>query len=124
MNRAELRHRDLEVREHLEQQALDLDVGLVGLIDEEDGRVLTTDRGEQWPREQELLAEDVVVGLFPLLAVTGGLDPQQLLAVVPLIKGTRLVETLVALQPDKLGAGRLGDSLGELGLAGAGRALD
>ena len=64
------------------------------------------------------------MGLFPLLPVAGGLDPQQLLAVVPLIKGTRLVQALVALQPDQLGVGGLGDRLGQLGLAGAGRALD
>ena len=37
-DRAELGHRDLEVAEHLEQQALDLDVGLVGLVDQQHGR--------------------------------------------------------------------------------------
>ena len=30
-----------------------------------------------------------------------GLDPQQLLLVVPLVEGLGLVETLVALQPDE-----------------------
>src|SRR5204863_7447384 len=42
----------------------------------------------------------------------------------PLIEGFRLVEALVALQPDEAGAAHLGYRLGELGLAGAGRALD
>ena len=98
---AELRNGDLEVGEHLEQQALDLDIGLVGLIDEQDGRLGLPDRGQQRPGEQELLGEDVVVGLLPRL-VAGRLDPQQLLAVVPLVERARLVEALVALQPHEL----------------------
>ena len=57
-------------------------------------------------------------------AVALGLDAQQLLLVVPLVERLGLVEALVALQADEAGAGHLGDGLGELGLAGAGRALD
>ena len=53
-----------------------------------------------------------------------GLDAQQLLLVVPLVERARLVEPLVALQPDQLGAGRPRHRLGQLGLADAGRALD
>ena len=53
-----------------------------------------------------------------------GLDPQQLLLVVPLVQGLGLVQALVALQPDQPGARQLGHRLGQLGLAGAGRALD
>ena len=67
---AELGDGHLEVREHLEQQPLDLDVGLVDLVDEQHGRLLAADRGQQRPGEQELLAEDVVVRLGPL-AVLG-----------------------------------------------------
>src|SRR3712207_7431271 len=40
-------------RSHLQQQALDLDVGLVDLVDEEDGRLLLPDRGEQGTGEQD-----------------------------------------------------------------------
>ena len=43
-----------------------------------------------------------------------GLDAQQLLLVVPLVEGLRLVEALVALQADQPRAGDLGDALGEL----------
>ena len=53
-----------------------------------------------------------------------GLDPQQLLAVVPLVQRLGLVEALVALQPHELAAEVGGERLGELGLADAGRALD
>ena len=56
--------------------------------------------------------------------VAVGLDAQQLLLVVPLVERLALVEALVALEADQPGAGELGDRLGELGLAGAGRALD
>ena len=53
-----------------------------------------------------------------------GLDAQELLLVVPLVERLGLVEALVALEADEAGAGHLGDRLGQLGLAGAGRALD
>ena len=52
------------------------------------------------------------------------LDAEQLLLVVPLVQRLGLVEALVALEPDQPGAGDLGDRLGELGLADAGRSLD
>ena len=113
----------LEVAEHLEQQALDLDVGLVDLVDQQHRRLLAPDRGQQRPGEQELVGEDVVVGLVPRL-VTSGLDPQQLLLVVPLVERPGLVETLVALEPDQLRARRAGDRLGQLGLAHTCRPLD
>ena len=122
---AELRDRHLEVREHLEQQPLDLDVGLVDLVDEQHRRLLAPDRGQQRPGEQELLGEDVVVGLRPRRVVAlRSLDAEQLLLVVPLVERPRLVEALVALQPDQVGAGRPADRLGQLGLADAGRTLD
>ncbi len=58
--------------------------------------------------------------------VAGGLrlDPQQLLAVVPLVQRLRLVEPLVALQPDQLARGRARERLGELRLADSRGALD
>ena len=52
-----------------------------------------------------------------------GLDAQQLLLVVPLVEGLRLVETLVALETDEAAPGELGHRLRQLGLAGTGRAL-
>ena len=123
-DRAELRDGDLEVRQHLEQEPLDLDVGLVDLVDEQHGRLVAPDRGQQRPGEQELLGEDVVVGLGPGLVRGRRLDAQQLLLVVPLVERARLVETLVALQPNQLRAGRPRHRLGQLGLPDAGRALD
>ena len=60
----------------------------------------------------------------PRVGVPVGLDAQQLLLVVPLVERFALVETLVALQADQAGAGHLGDRLGELRLAGAGRPFD
>ncbi len=68
-----------------------------------------------------LIVGPVLVGL---VCAALGLDAQQLLLVVPLVERLGLVETLVALQADQLGAGDLGDRLGELGLAGTGWALD
>ena len=106
---AELGDRDLEVGEHLEQQPLDLDVGLVDLVDEQHRRLVAADRGQQRTGEQELVGEDVVVRLGPRRASLVGLryrslDAEQLLLVVPLVERARLVETLVALEPDQLRA--------------------
>ena len=57
--------------------------------------------------KQEVLAEDVAArrshAFAASLARGLGLDPQQLLAVVPLVQRLRLVEALVALQPHQLG---------------------
>ena len=47
------------------------------------------------------------------------LDGQQLALVVPLVERGRLVEPLVALQADQLGAVDRGQRLGDLGLADA-----
>ena len=121
----QLRDGHLEVRQHLEQQALDLDVGLVDLVDEQDRGLLPADRREQRPGQQELLAEDVVVGLGPRHVVAlRALDAQELLLVVPLVERPGLVEAFVALQPDEVRAGGPADRLGELGLAHPGGALD
>ena len=95
---SQLGDRDLEVAQQLEQHRLELLVGLVDLVDQEHDRVLGGDRLHQRAGEQELLAEDVVLHGVPARAVGLGLDPQQLLAVVPLVQRLRLVQALVALQ--------------------------
>ena len=121
---SELGHRDLEVRQHLEQHRLELLVGLVDLVDQQHHRLLGGDRRHQRPGEQELLAEDVVLDAVPAGAVGLGLDPQQLLAVVPLVQRLGLVQPLIALQANELAPQIAGQRLGQLGLADARRALD
>src|SRR4051812_25130733 len=121
---AELRDRDLEVAEELEQHRLELLVGLVDLVDQQDDRLLRRDRAHQRALEQELLAEDVVLHLLPARALGLGLDAQELLAVVPLVERFRLVEALVALQAHEAAPEVLRQRAGELRLADAGRTLD
>ena len=121
---AELRDADLEVREQLEQHRLELLVGLVDLVDQEDDRLGRCDRGHERAGEQELLAEDVLLHVLPAGGVRLGLDPEQLLAVVPLVQRLRLVQALVALEPDEGAVEVSRKRLGEFGLAHAGRALD
>ncbi len=128
-DRAQLGNRDLEVRQHLEQHRLELLVGLVDLVDQQDDRLLGGDRGEQRAREDELVAEDVLVDRLPRLTALGALaglrlDAKQLLAVVPLVQRLRLVEALVALQADHLAPRGTRQGLRELGLPHPCRSLD
>jgi hypothetical protein len=117
LDHAELWDRDLEVREHLEEHRLELLVGLVDLVDQQHHGLLRADGVQERPREQEVLAEDVVLDLLPASVGSLGLDAQQLLAVVPLVQRLRLVEALVALEPDQLALRGARDRLGELRLA-------
>ena len=129
LHRAQLGDGHLVVGEDLEQQGLGLHLDAVHLVDQQHDRLVGPDGLEQRPGEQERLGEDVLLDVLPLFAAGRladplGLDAQQLLLVVPLVEGLGLVEALVALQADQAGAGHLGHRLGQLGLAGAGRALD
>ncbi len=86
------------------------------------GRV-GSDRFEQRPGKQEVLGEDVVFDLRPVL-VRIGLDPKQLLLVVPLVKRLGFVETFVTLEADQAAIGDRRQRLGQLGLADPGRSFD
>ena len=106
------------------QHRLELLVGLVDLVDEQDDGIARCDRGHQGPRQQELLAEDVLLHVLPAGRGRLGLDPEKLLAVVPLVQGLGLVEALVALEPYEGSVEMPGERLGQLRLAHAGGALD
>ena len=124
---ADLGDRHLEVGQDLEEVRLELLVGPVDLVDEEDGRAAVgrLERLEERPLEEERGPEDVVGGRpLDLAARLEQPDLQHLAGVVPLVDGRRDVEALVALEPDQAGVERLGQGLGELGLADAGLALE
>src|SRR6478735_8125460 len=123
LDATELRDRYLEVRQDFEQHRLELLVGLVDLVDQQDDRLRRRDRCHQRALEQELGPEDVALRRVPV-ALLGRLDREQLLAVVPLVQRLGLVEALVALQPDQRPVEVARERLGELGLAHAGRPLD
>jgi hypothetical protein len=110
-----------EVREHLEQEGLELVVGPVDLVDEQDDRIVGGDRLQQRAADQVLRPEQLALVDGALL---GRAQVQQLARVVPLVHGVRDVEALVALQADQPSAGGRGEGLRELGLAHAGLALE
>ncbi len=129
LHRPELGDRDLIVREHLEEQCLGLELDAVDLVDQQHHRIGRADRLQHGAGEEELLREDVALDRRPLRRLVAGrlaldLDAEQLLAVVPLVEHLRLVEALVTLEADEAELERQGDGLRELGLAGAGGALD
>ncbi len=121
---AELGDRDLEIGEDLEEHGLELLVGLVDLVDEQDDGVGAGDGRHQRPLQEEVLAEDVALDVLPAGVVGLGLDTQQLLAVVPLVERLGLVESLVALQAHEAAIEVAGQSLGQFGLTHPGRPLD
>ena len=124
LDRAELGNRHLKFAEHLQKETFDLDIGLVGLVDQQNRGALASDCLQKRAGQEELLAKDVVVELRPRSTlILSSLNTKQLLAVVPFIQGTRLVESFVALQADERGSLRLRDSLGKFGLARTGRSF-
>src|SRR5947209_2361031 len=137
-NRPHLRDGDLEIGQELEEQALELFVGPVDLVDQKDGCLRTTvGQGlEERAFQEKFLAED-----FPLqsLRVLPGLldsNRDQLLRMVPFVQSRVRVEAFVALEADQFrfeggrqGAGDLrlaasGFSFDEQGLAHADREVD
>src|SRR5205814_2409142 len=120
----QLRHAHLKVAQHLEQELLELGIGLVHLVNQEHLLPCARDRAQERPLEQELAREDVGRHLLPGAALGPvRLDAEELLLVVPLEEGARLVESLVALQADELGVEHLREHLPELGLSRPGRSL-
>ena len=127
LDAAHLRDRDLEVGEQLEKHRLELLVGLVDLVDQQDHRLGVGDRAHQGALEQELRSEDLTHRRGAGITLGGrgsGLDLEELLAIVPLVQCLGLVQSFVALEPDQLAAGGTGEGLGQLGLADAGRPFD
>ena len=106
---AELGNRDLELGEQLEQVALELLVGAIDLVDQQDGRRdRRVDRLEQRPLDQERFAVQLAPRAARDRAPAAFEDAQleQLPRVVPLVDGVADVEPLVALQADQIGVER------------------
>src|SRR5215213_9787536 len=102
-DRAQLGNRDLEVRQHLEQERLELLVGAVDLVDQQDDVVVRLDRLEQRAPDQVHLSEELGLVDRPLLSRA---NVEQLAGVVPLVDRVRDVEPLVALQANQPAAER------------------
>lgn len=125
LDRSQLGNRYLELSEDLEKEGFEFLVRLVHLINEEHGRAGGGEGSQQGAFEEKLPGKDVLGDVLPAeICIAIHLNPQQLLLVVPFVEGPRLVEPLVALQADEIGLEPLGQNLADLGLAGAGRALE
>ena len=128
-DRAELGNRDLELREQLEQVALELLVGAVDLVDQQHRRPRPrrVDGLQQRPLDRGTPRCTARAGRASRSSVAGGFEDaqlEQLPRVVPLVDRVRDVEPLVALQPDQIGVERPRRRRGERRLADAGLALE
>src|SRR5487761_346877 len=123
---SDLRDRHLEVRQQFQQEGLELLVGAVDLVDEQDRRrgVVVVDGVQQRPPQEELRAEDLALCGTPIVLLAQQADVQKLARIIPFVDGVGEVDALVALQADQAGAQHIGHDLGRLRLADAGLALD
>jgi hypothetical protein len=128
LDRAELGNGHLEVRQHLQQEGLERLVAAVEFVDQEHRRPrgVGLQRLQQRPLDQEALVKHVMLDLDAVLLALGlgGADGDHLRGIIPFVDRIGDVEPLVALQPDQAAAERLGQHLGDLGLADAGLALE
>ncbi len=119
--RADLRDRDLPVREHFQQVGLERLVGAVQLVDQQHRRraLPAFQRARERTLDQELLGKNVLRDFFLRFFARRfrEADLDHLARVVPLVGRLGDVQALVALQPDQLAAESGGDHLGQLGLA-------
>ena len=123
---ADLRDGHREVGEDLQEEGLELLVGAVDLVDEQDRRAafVSLQCLQQGPLEEEARIEDVVgVRVGELALRLQQADLQHLARVVPLVDRRVDVQALVALEADEPGPQRRGQDLGQLRLAHAGLAL-
>ena len=121
---AELGNADLKIGKQLEQEGFEFLVGAVHLVDEQDRRFFAADGGQQRPLEQIPLRENMFLDRIGIFAdAFAGFYGEQLALIIPFVKRGVLVETLVALQANKLGAVHGGQRLADLGLADAGLAF-
>ncbi len=65
---------------------------------------MVVDGIKQRAPQQELGAEDILLGASTVFALADKTDVQQLARVVPFVGGVGQVDTLVALQPDESSA--------------------
>src|ERR671936_1430692 len=120
-HRADLRNGDLEIRKDFEQKRLELVVGAVDLVDQQDHLLRALDRLEQRPPDQEIRSEELLLRHRTFLRRA---DVQQLTRVIPLVDRVRNVESLVALESNEPRRHRSGERLRRLGLTDAGFALE
>ena len=122
---AELGNADLKVGKELQQKRLELLVGAVHFVDQQHRRRGAADGGKQRPFEKILLRENMLLDRVGIFAdAFARFYREQLALIIPLVKRGVLIEALVALQPDQLGAVHGGKRLADLGLADAGLALE
>jgi hypothetical protein len=124
-DRADLRDRHAGLGEELEQERLEVVVGAVDLVDEQQRRPRAgvLERAQQRPADQVVRAEEVLLAQL-VAAGVGQPDAQQLAWVVPLVERLGGVDALVALEAHERRVEHRGQRLGGLRLADARLALE
>ena len=124
---AEFRDRHLEIAECFQQESLKRLIGAVELIDQQHRRpaFIRAHRLQERAFDQVISGEEFVLqrGAVGGARSFCGADGDHLGGEVPLVDGAGGIKAFVALQPDQAAAQARGQCLGDLGLAGAGLAL-
>jgi hypothetical protein len=125
LDSAELRDADLEIRQQLEQESLELFVGAVHFIDKEYRGLVASNRREQRPLQQITFGKYVLFDSVGICARSlARFYGEELALVVPLVERGVLIETLVTLQAYQFRAMHCGERLRHFGLADARLALE
>src|SRR3954470_14598475 len=95
-HRPDLRDGHLKLGQQLEEKSLELLVGAVDLVDEQDSVTAHPQGGEQRALDEETLAEDVL-----RVTVMERAQVHELPRVVPLVERLVRIDALVTLQPDE-----------------------
>src|SRR5206468_3153499 len=109
---------DRPVGKDLEQERLELVVGSVDLVDEQDRRYVAVvrERSQQWTLHEETLGVQLVL-VDAFVARLHRAQVEELTRVIPLVDGLRRVDSLVALQPHELATRPPREDLGDLRLS-------
>src|SRR5713226_388385 len=126
-NRSDLRYRDLEVREDLQQKGFKFHVRTIDLVDKQNGwsGAVALNRLQERPLNEIFLGEDLGLYRIPISSAhLFELDAQHLLGIVPFVERIVGIQSLVALETDEFCLHDLSQHFGDLGLADARLSLE
>jgi hypothetical protein len=125
LDRSKLRNADLKIGEEFKQKSLELLVGTVNFVDQQDRRLVATDSREERTFQEIFFGKNVLLDGIGIFAnALARFDGEELTLLIPLVKSGVLIEPLVTLQADQFGAVHGGKRFANFCLADSGFTLE